>query len=121
MRKACSRCGRIHDYSYKCNKGRERKFAETPESKLRSKSAWQRKRDNIKDRAFNLCEVCRDQGIYNYKDISVHHIKKLKEDPNGLLDDKNLIALCTTHHKKADAGEIPVSYLISLVERRDSQ
>ena len=121
MKKACSRCGRIHEYSYKCNIGRERKFAKTPESKLRSTSAWQTKRDSIKERAFNLCEVCRAEGIYNYTGISVHHIKKLRDDPDGLLDDNNLIALCDTHHKQADRGEIPTDFLLSLVEKRETQ
>ena len=121
MRKACSRCGRIHDYNYKCNVGYSRRFTKTPESKLRSKSAWQSKRDSIKERAFNLCEVCRDEGVYNYNSIEVHHIKKLRDDPDGLLDDNNLVALCTYHHKQADRGELSVEYLLSLITKRDGQ
>ena len=121
MLKACSRCGKIHDYNYVCNVGKYRKFADTTEARLRSKSAWQSKRDSIKERAFNLCEVCRDEGVYNYNSIEVHHIKKLRDDPDGLLDDNNLVALCTYHHKQADRGELSVEYLLSLIAKRDGQ
>lgn len=119
MKKACSRCGRIHDFNYICSVGRERRFTSTPESKLRSKSSWQRKRADIKERAFNLCEVCKDNGVYNYDSIEVHHIRKLREDPDGLLDDNNLVALCTYHHKQADRGELTTEYLLSLIGKRD--
>ena len=121
MRKACSRCGKIHDYTYECNYGRERRFASTPESKLRSKSSWQKKRASIKELSFNLCEVCKAQGVFTYDGIEVHHIRKLKEDPNGLLDDHNLVALCTYHHKLADRGELTQDYLYSLVEQREKE
>lgn len=121
MLKACSRCGKIHAYNYICKVGKERRFASTPESKLRSKNAWKIKRASIRDRAFNLCEVCRDLGVYNYDSIEVHHITKLKENPNGLLDDSNLICLCTTHHKQADNNELTVDYLRELVARREAE
>ena len=118
MLKACSRCGKVHEYNYTCNVGKQRKFANTPESRLRSRASWQRKRETVREAAFNLCEVCRDQGIYNYKSLEIHHIKKLSQDPNGLLEDSNLICLCTLHHKQADSGELSVDYLLELVARR---
>ena len=121
MLKACSRCGKIHDYSYKCTVGKYRKFANTTESKLRSKSAWQNKRRSIKERSFNLCAVCRAQGIYNYTDISIHHITKIKDNPSAYLDDDNLVALCIPHHKQADAGEISEDYLRELAKQRDDE
>ena len=120
MLKACSRCGRIHDYNYVCNVGRERRYANSDENKLRSKRAWQLKREDIKSRAFNLCEVCKDSGIYTYDNLSIHHIQKLKLNPNGLLDDNNLVCLCGLHHRQADAGEISTEYLYELVAKRDS-
>ena len=121
MLKACSRCGKIHPYNYVCNFGKARKFANTDEAKLRSKRAWQVKRESIRERAFNLCEVCKAQGIYNYTSIEIHHIRKLKENPNGLLDDNNLVALCTLHHKQADRGEISVEFLTELAKQRDKE
>lgn len=119
MLKACSRCGKIHPYNYVCNVGKYRKFTDTTESKLRSKHAWQVKREAIKKRSFNLCAVCRAQGIYNYDSIEVHHITKIKDNPSAYLDDDNLIALCTFHHKQADNGEISEDYLRELVKLRD--
>ena len=119
MLQACSRCGKIHPYNYICNVGKYRKFTDTTENKLRSKSAWQTKRRSIRERAFNLCEVCKAQGIYTYDHIEIHHIKKLKEDPDGLLDDSNLIALCIPHHKQADNGELSADYLRELAQLRD--
>mgnify|MGYP002514959409 CR=1 FL=1 len=110
--KSCSKCGRIHPRGFKCNAGRT--YKKTNESALRSRWAWTQKAKQIKADAMGLCEVCRAQGIYNYDGLEVHHITKLKEDPNGLLDDDNLIALCVYHHKQADAGEIEADYLRSL-------
>ena len=122
MLKACSKCGKIHAYNYECKAGYlKRSYNDRQDkeaSRLRSLSSWQKKRASIKERAFNLCEVCKAQGIYNYTDIEIHHIKKLSQDPNGLLEDSNLICLCTLHHKQADSGELSVDYLLELVARR---
>ncbi len=65
-----------------------------------------------------LCEVCKAQGVYNYNDLEVHHIEKLKDNPDGLLNDDNLICLCVYHHKQADAGELNADYLRELVKER---
>lgn len=68
-----------------------------------------------------MCEVCRDQGVYTYDGLEVHHIRKLKDAPDLLLDDRNLICLCTYHHKEADAGRISVDYLTKLVNGREER
>ena len=114
--KSCSRCGKIHARGYKCNIGRI--YANTEEKKLRSKYAWTQKAKQIKADALGLCEVCKDQGIYTYDGLEVHHITKLSDDPNGLLDDDNLITLCVYHHKQADAGLLDEIYLRNLVSIR---
>lgn len=115
--KSCSRCGKIHPRGYKCNVGRT--YAKkTGDDKLRSKYAWTLKAKQIKADAMGLCEVCRAQGLYTYDNLEVHHITKLREDPNGLLDDDNLICLCKKHHKQADDGEISADYLKELVKER---
>lgn len=114
--KSCSRCGRIHPRNYNCNVGRV--YQKTNESRLRSRYAWTKKAKQIKDDANGLCEVCRAQGLYTYEGLEVHHITKLSEDHNGLLDDDNLITLCVYHHKQADAGEIDADYLRELVKVR---
>lgn len=114
--RSCSRCGKIHPRAYKCNAGRTN--AKTDESKLRSRYAWTQKAKQIKNDANGLCEVCKDLGLFNYDGLEVHHITKLSENPDGLLDDDNLIALCVYHHKQADAGEIEADYLRELAKER---
>ena len=113
---SCSKCGKTHARGYKCNVGRV--YQKTDESKLRSRYAWTKKAKQIKDDANGLCEVCRAQGLYTYDGLEVHHITKLKDDPNGLLDDDNLITLCVYHHKQADDGEISADYLRELAKER---
>ena len=65
-----------------------------------------------------LCEVCRDQGKVTTEGLEVHHIDKLREDPDGLLEDENLVCLCRKHHMMADDGELTKGYLRGLALRR---
>lgn len=116
MFKACSRCGKIHSSNFKCTKGIEYKGG--AERKLRSKYAWTEKSKQTRENANHLCEVCRDQGVFTYDNIEVHHITKVREDESGLLDDENLICLCQEHHKQADKGEIDKEYLLRLARQR---
>ena len=116
MYKACSKCGRIHGANFICNKGKI--YAGGDERKLRSKYAWHLKSLQIREESQFLCAVCRDQGVYTYDDIEVHHIEKLKDHPEKLLDDENLICLCTEHHKQADRGELDKEYLRRLAAGR---
>lgn len=113
---SCSKCGKLHPRGYKCNKGRT--YAKTDESRLRSKYAWTKKANQIKEDAQGLCEVCKAQGVYTYDGLEVHHITKLSENPDGLLEDDNLICLCVYHHKQADSGELDADYLRALAKER---
>ena len=117
--KACSRCGRIHPEGYNCTVGQVYKWKATPDSKLRSTYAWQLKREEIRDKAYGLCEVCADKGVYTYDGIEVHHIDKLRDRPDELLDNNNLVCLCKTHHKAADEGLIDKDYLRALAKKRE--
>lgn len=65
-----------------------------------------------------MCEVCRDQGKVTTEGLEVHHIEKLREDPDGLIEDDNLICLCRKHHRMADDGELDKDYLRGLALRR---
>lgn len=116
MFKACSKCGKIHSSNFKCNVGVEYKGGN--ERKLRSKYAWTKKSSQTRETANHLCEVCRDQGIFTYDNIEVHHITKVREDESGLLNDENLICLCQEHHKQADRNEIDKEYLLRLAKQR---
>ena len=119
MYKSCSRCGKIHDTKYRCNVGRV--FRGGQERKLRNTRNWINKSLEIRERANYLCEVCRDEGIYNYNDLDVHHIVKIVEDETLLLDNYNLICLCKKHHKEADTGKIDKDYLIKLAKDREDR
>lgn len=116
MLKACSRCGRIHAYNYVCNVGR---YTGGKERALRNKYAWATKAKEVKEKAGYLCEVCRDKGIYTYSNLETHHIDKVKDAPTKLLDNLNLVCLCTTCHKLADAGKLDKEYLRKLAAARE--
>ena len=118
MYKACSKCGRIHEVGKRCFIGVYARKRDD-KSKDRNTYAWRKKRDAIKKSAGYLCEVCRDEGRYVYDDLEVHHIIKLHDAPERLLDDTNLICLCTRCHKKADAGEIVRERLFLLARKRN--
>ena len=118
MYKSCAKCGKIHSSNFKCQ-SIKRVYVGGNERKLRSTNKWTEKSKEIRERANNLCEVCRDKGIYTYKNLEVHHIIKLTEDSSLLLDNNNLICLCVEHHKKADDGLIDKDYLSQLAVRRE--
>lgn len=121
MYKACSRCGKIHSTEYNCKHNKTydySRYGEQEERKLRNTTAWANKSQQIREDAQQLCEVCRDHSIYNFNNIEVHHITKLKEDKTGLLIDSNLICLCARHHKQADSGKISKEYLKELAIKR---
>ena len=119
MFKACSRCGKIHPANFKCSKGIE--YHGGDERKLRAKYAWAKKSKEIREKSNHLCEVCRDEGVYTYTNLEVHHIDKVRENSQGLLDDFNLVTLCTMHHKLADAGKINKEYLRKLARTREGE
>ena len=115
--KACSRCGRVHRYEYQCNKGKVYKGGE--ERRLRSRHKWAVKSHEVREGANHLCEVCRDNNIFTYDDLEVHHIEKLRERPELWLENENLICLCKNHHKQADEGKIDKDYLKRLAYIRE--
>lgn len=122
MYRACSRCGKVHSTKYKCGHNKPKfdnvRYGDAAERKLRSTKAWTDKSIEIREQAQYLCEVCRDKGVYNYNDLEVHHINKLREDKAGLLNDSNLICLCMAHHKQADRGQLSKEYLENLAQKR---
>ena len=117
MLRACSRCGRVHEAGIKCTTYSR---ADKEAARLRNLSKWHRKSEDIRARSFNLCAICKEEKIVNYLNLEVHHIKKLQEDPSRLLDDDNLICLCSYHHKLADKGKYSEEYLLSLVDKREN-
>ena len=119
MYKSCSICGKIHDTNKQCKSIKEYRGGE--ERQLRNLSKWHKKSLEIRHRANYLCEVCRDQGEYTFNHLEVHHIEKLSENADLLLDNYNLIVLCQRHHKDADKGLIDKEYLKRLAEEREGK
>lgn len=119
MFKACSRCGKIHPANYQCNKGKVYRGGE--ERQLRSRFAWTKKSEEIREKAQYLCEVCRDKGKITYDQLEVHHIISIKENSSLLLDNYNLVCLCVEHHKQAENGEIDRDYLKKLAWDREEE
>ena len=119
--KSCPFCGRIHPVDYNCPAKSKRVYKGTEERKLRNTNDWKKKSEEIREKAQGLCEVCRDKGIYTYKGIEVHHITKIRDDKEGLLDNYNLVALCQEHHKLADKGKIDKDYLRRLARQREGK
>lgn len=117
MLKSCSVCGGLHPANY--HHRRHRDYTQTEERKLRATNVWTQKSLEVRDKAHYLCEVCRDQGQLTYTDLEVHHIEKLADKPEALLDNDNLVCLCVMHHKMADRGEIDKEYLKELARRRE--
>ena len=120
MWSTCKRCGRIHAKGFICQKNK-RIYEGGGERKLRSSYKWTEKSKEIRERAHHLCEVCKAQGLITYEGLEVHHITKVKDDESLLLDDNNLICLCTTHHKQADNNEIDKDLLLELVAQRENE
>ena len=117
MYKSCSRCGKVHSTAYKCNHNRYKK--DTEARRLRQLNSWHSKSEEIRKASNYLCSVCREEGIYNYKGLEVHHITPIEEDKDRVLDNYNLICLCQEHHKQAEIGKIDRDYLYRLARDRE--
>ena len=118
MLRSCCKCGKIHEDSITCKSGR---LPATNEQRLRNLNSWHIKRQQIKERSLYLCSVCKDKQEISFDDnLEVHHIIKLRDYPDGLLEDDNLICLCVKHHKQADQGLLTPAYLKELAIKRDS-
>lgn len=124
MKISCAYCGRIHDKKFNCGKrpGRIKKRYE--KEAFRSTAEWQRKAEEIKERDHYLCQICfRDayntMNRLNSMKLSVHHARPLKEAYDMRLDDDNLLTICEKHHKMADAGIIPLDYILEVIGEQE--
>lgn len=115
MLRSCQYCGRIHDRKFNCGKKPVYQKKRTDIDTFRSSKAWQRKREQIRQRDLNLCRVCFSRGLYIYDNLSVHHIIPIDQDYEKRLDEGNLITLCDVHHEMAENGEIDAETLKMLI------
>ena len=121
MKRACTYCGRIHNYSYDCPmKPKPKGTKDKDIDRFRGSKLWKAKRKEILERDKGLCVVCRLGLCGEPTDLvpadSVHHIVPLAEDFDRRLDDDNLISLCAYHHEQAERGEISAEELFKAVE-----
>ena len=109
--KLCTSCGGMHAHSVgKCQRGRTK--PKTQASKFRDQRRWKAKSTAVRERDHYLCQICIIEAYdtylqYNSNQLEVNHIIPLEQDITLGFEETNLITLCTTHHKLADAGGIP--------------
>ena len=119
MLRSCPYCGRIHERNFDCGHRPKQKNKRREEEAGRYSWAFRKKSEEIKERSHFLCAVCFSEGRLNNQDLSTHHIIKLTERPDLLLEESNLICLCRYHHDLADAGKIDPGKLLDLARERD--
>lgn len=117
MLKSCPYCQSIHDSKIKCKiKYKKINHKMTIKDKFRSTSAWQKKREEIKERDYYLCRICLYNKKINRLNLQVHHIVSLEEDYNKRLDSNNLITLCPKCHELAENGCYDKKFLLNLIQ-----
>lgn len=125
MLRSCSYCHRIHDTKHDCGmKPRLSKYKGTEIDKFRWTAAWKQKRDEIRERDLNLCQVCirnlyNTVYQYNYDYLSVHHAIPIETDYDKRLDNDNLLTMCDYHHKCAERGEIPYAEIKKIIDEQE--
>ncbi len=117
MYRACSKCGKIHGYNEPCSI--KRVFKKTKESELRNTHAWHSKAEAIKEKSKYLCALCIEEGKATYNGLEVHHIDKVADKPERLLDDYNLICLCSRHHEEVEDNDSIKDRLFELARKRE--
>lgn len=124
--RSCQYCGKIHATDFDCGKKPQKKYKYIrPEyDSFRNTVKWKLKREEIKERDYFLCQICR-RNLYNTKRIlnpeslEVHHCEKIREDYEKRLDNDNLLTVCEYHHKKCDSGEIPKEIVQEIIREQE--
>ena len=127
MLRSCKYCMRVHDTKIDCGRKPPPRYykRENDKDKFRQSMPWRHKREEIRIRDKQLCQVCirnlydtLDQ--YTYNDISVHHAISLEDDYNRRLDNDNLITICSYHHQMAEAGKIPYKEIKKIIDEQEN-
>ena len=123
---SCQYCGKIHDSKYICDKRPKRKKEISEADRFRRTNRWQKKREEIKQRDLNLCQICirelyNTRNKYNTKDLSVHHNIPINENYDKRLDNDNLLTVCEYHHKMCERGEISRKIVQKIIDEQESK
>ena len=133
MLKSCKYCNRIHDTKHNCGRKPKPNYAKyknyanaNDKDRFRWSTSWVQKRNEIRDRDLNLCQICIRKlyntiNQYNYEYLSVHHVVSLEDDYSKRLDNSNLITVCDYHHKCAERKEIPLKELLEIIKEQESK
>lgn len=125
MKASCKYCGRIHDKKYICsNRPKQTKYTDI--NKFRSTKQWRVKREEIRERDKQLCQVCirklyNTEQQYTYNDLSVHHAIPIESDYTKRLDNDNLLTLCRYHHELAESKDIPIRVILEIIKEQNAQ
>ena len=124
MLKSCQYCGRIHDSKFVCNQRPQRKRYNTEADKFRWTRLWQKKREEIKKRDLNLCQICKrelynTETKYNTVDLEVHHNIPINEDYDKRLDNDNLLTVCHYHHEMCESGTITKEEVQQIINEQE--
>lgn len=126
MLKSCKYCGRIHDSKFDCGKKPGPWKKRTEIDRFRSSRKWREKREQIRQRDNNLCQMCLrtfhgTSRQYNYHNLSVHHAIPIEQDYDKRLDDDNLITLCQDCHELAEKGVIPYRVIKQIIDEQEEK
>jgi 5-methylcytosine-specific restriction endonuclease McrA len=120
---SCSRCGKVHPRG-QCSKPPAPRRYHTrtdPAGSFRNTAAWQRKREEIKERDLHLCKLCLSNGKVTSRTLEVHHIIPVNTDDKLRLDDDNLITLCSSCHALVEGNSELVPTLRRLAVKSPRQ
>lgn len=123
MLKSCKYCGRYHQSKFDCGKKPiYKKYKDN--DVFRSSIEWRNKRDEIRSRDYNLCQICIRRlyntiNQYTYDDISVHHAIPIEQDYSKRLDNSNLITTCGYHHEMMESGKIPLAEVLEIINKQN--
>lgn len=119
--KSCSRCGKMHELGHRCYANTNQYYKGNAEIRaFRNSGEWHAKTDEIRERDKQLCVICFNQNIFNYRNLSVHHITPLSEDWSKRLDNNNLITVCEEHHKACESGKIPRTEQLKFIKKMEN-
>jgi 5-methylcytosine-specific restriction enzyme A len=119
MLKSCTHCSNYHQRTETCPRKPQRIKEPTKASKFRDTWKWRRKSLAIRKLDLYLCQACKDQGIYTFDNLEVHHIVPIAKNWELRLEDNNLITLCTACHTLAEFGDISTDKCYQLIKKRN--
>ena len=122
---SCKYCGKIHEKKYSCRQkeediARQGKKKGTREDKFRWSGEWKRKREEIRERDSQACQICARDGRVETGGLSVHHIIPIEESWESRLEGENLITVCAMHHEAAEKGEIERKKLQEIAKEQEA-